>query len=212
MSNFGYFLKRNKNKIGAVTFLGLGLACYLGFYLAIEIISGWTYFRSEPITVWNFMVALVCYLYLLITNIRNDNAAYTGIFMFISLIVLEGVFTIVDTVRLRASLIFAGNAGVSASFIGYCVLLATNVVIGILFYIATFRYMSGRSSDFKKLWIYGLLFGFALLINVASLMVFYGYAAVLTSPTSVLLACAIPFSELLVAIGIVFTLLRLKRL
>ena len=211
MSNVKYFLKRYKNKIGAIGFISLALAFYLAFYLAVEIISGWTYFRSDVFGVWNFLITLVCYLYLLVTNIRNDNAAYTGIFMFVSLIVLQGVFTIIDTIRVQSSAFYTDNPPIIATFVVYCVLLAVTIVVGVLFYISTFRYMAGRTNSFGRLRGLALGFGGALLVMVAVLMVFYGYAAVLTSPVAILLAIAVPVSELFAAVGIIFTLERLRR-
>jgi len=212
MSNFRYFLKRKGNKIGALAFLGLGLAVYLGFYLAIEFLSGWTYFRTDVFSIWSFLITLVCYLFLLITNIRNDNAAYTGVFIFISLIVLEGIFNIVDIIRLGTSILYEGHPGVLVCFIVYCVLLALIVGVGVLFYIGVYRYMLGRHNDFRKISIYAYLFVGILLLSIATLMALYGCSMVLTSPDSILLALSIPVSELLVAVGVVFTLRRLRRI
>ena len=212
MSKFRYFLKRKGNKIGALTFLGLGLGFYVGFYLAIEILSGWTYFRSDVLSIWSFLITLVCYLFLFITNIRNDNAAYTGVFIFISLIVLEGIFNIVDIIRLGTSVLYDGHPGVLISFIAYCVLLAAIVVIGILFYITVYRYMFGRHNDFKRILVFASLFVGVLGLSIAALMAFYGCSMVLTSPNSILLALSVPVSELLVAIGVIFTLKRLRRI
>ena len=212
MSNVSYFFKRYKNKIGALTFIVLGIAFFLGLYITAEIISDWTYFRSSPLNLWNFMITAVCYIFLLVTNIRNDNAAYSGIFMFITLIVLEGIFNIIDIIRLYNSALFSGNFVVSGTFIGYCVFLVASVVIGVLFYISVYRYMTGRSNDFIGFRIFAIIFGGILLVSTVALMVFYGYCGVLTSVTSTLLAGAIPISELLMSIGVIFTLERLRRL
>lgn len=212
MSSASYFLKRYKNKIGALTFIVLGIAFFLGLYITAEIISDWTYFRSSPLNLWNFMITAVCYLFLLVTNIRNDNAAYSGIFMFITLIVLEGIFNIIDIIRLYNNALFSGNLVVSGTFIGYCVFLVASVVIGVLFYISVYRYMTGRSNDFMRVRIFAVIFGAILLTSTVALMVFYGYCGVLTSVTSTLLAGAIPISELLMSVGVIFTLERLRRL
>ena len=212
MSSVGYFLKRYKNKIGALTFIVLGIAFFLGLYITAEIISDWTYFRSSPLNLWNFMITAVCYVFLLVTNIRNDNAAYSGIFMFITLIVLEGIFNIIDIIRLYNNALFSGNFVVSGTFIGYCVFLVASVVIGVLFYISVYRYMTGRSNDFIRVRIFAVIFGGILLTSTVALMVFYGYCGVLTSVTSTLLAGAIPISELLMSVGVIFTLERLRRL
>ena len=212
MSSVSYFFKRYKNKIGALTFIVLGIAFFLGLYITVEIISDWTYFRSSPLNLWNFIITAVCYIFLLVTNIRNDNAAYSGIFMFITLIVLEGIFNIIDIIRLYNSALFSGNFVVSGTFIGYCVFLVASVVIGVLFYISVYRYMSGRSNDFMRVRIFAIIFGGILLTSTVALMVFYGYCGVLTSVTSTLLAGAIPISELLMSVGVIFTLERLRRL
>ena len=77
MSNFTRFFRAHKNKIFALTFVGLGLAVFLAFYLVMGFSTEWTVFRTSISALLNFIITLFCYGYLLFTNIYNDiNARY----------------------------------------------------------------------------------------------------------------------------------------
>lgn len=213
MGKFLGSLYRYRNKIGAISLLSIGLLLYMTCYLIIEISFEWSYFRmafqSGSISaIWNFLIALFCYVYLLVTNIRNDNAAYTGIFIFISLIVFEGIFTLIDMIRLLAGL---GEIGVTVGFVLYCLALVLIVASGIFFYITIYRYLSNRNPDFKRVRLAGFLFLGTLVLMAGSLILFYGLSGTLSLFDSALMVLALPLSEVFICGGVLFTLERLRR-
>lgn len=76
----------SKNKILAVTFLSLACLFFFGYYLYAEIQTSFTFFRSSDwITILYFVLDAIMYLILLLANIRNDDFAYTGIALFVSM-------------------------------------------------------------------------------------------------------------------------------
>ena len=205
------FFRRWGNKFFALLFIGLGLAAYLGFYFGAEILSGWTYFRSDPMTLWSFAITLVCYGFLLFTNIRNDNRAYQGIFIYVSLLILDSIFNLIDMFRFNYIRLAEDPLQITF-FIIYATSFLALIIVGIFFYVRLMGYMTGRNGDFTKLWIIAWVFLGVVALELTIYTVLLGIAGSLSNPMGALLRLALPVSELLIGFGVIFTLRRLRRL
>ena len=192
------------NKIFATGFAFLALALYLTWIIVAEISSGWTYFRNQPAEIWNAVLYLVVYSIILIGNIRNDNGVYRGIFFFLSFMVIDQIFSLLYRyVDLLANI---SSASVSAMlyFALFTAFMGGEIFSGIMAYIHIFRYASGRSSSFFRAFLWTLIFVINLFVAALFLFLFtFG---------GLYLLMLVPFSEALMGVSILFTLLRLRRI
>ena len=212
MSNFTRFFRAHKNKIFALTFVGLGLAVFLAFYLVMGFSTEWAVFRTSIAALLNFLITLFCYGYLLFTNIYNDNRAYSAIFTFVGLMVIQAVFNIIDISIAAGSALWNGQVLNLTLFLGYATLSGGVVGIGIPFYIFTFRYLFGRDNRFSKVRLFALLFLGILALSVIFYLTYEFVAGLAVDVGTTLWILALPISELLVGAGVVFTLERLRRI
>lgn len=200
----------SRNKILAILFLSLTCLFFFGYYLMLEIDCSWTYFRS---TSWTnllfFLLDAVMYLILLTCNIRNDDYAYVGIALFVSM----------ETFGFLQKLLYGQMASLSALASGspiayllqslYVSFWAMEAGVGIALYIFITRYRRG-SPNFLLVRIFAILFAAFLTLTtvVSSVSIFW------SAPFSwklLLSFAALPLSEACAGVGIVFTLERLKR-
>lgn len=206
------FFRQYHNKILAITFISLGLGLFLGFYVAAEILSGWTYFRSAPREIINFVLLLITYGILLGTNINNSNYAYRGIYMFLVIAIFEGVFGALDIFLTLGNIFASGDGGSIASTLVYLALYGGLIGVGIALYIGTFNYMVGRRDNFKKLRTLYLIFVGILTASTVSMIVSFHLLGLLSSPINIIILLTNPISETLVAVGVAFTYERLRRI
>lgn len=205
----------SKNKIFAVTFLGLACFCFFGYYLLAEIDSSFSYFRSSNWTaILYFLLDAAMYLILLVTNIRNDDFAYTGIALFVSMETFSYIQQLFYGQISSLPALMSGNPLVACFYTFYLLFLSAEAGTGIALYIFVLRYQRGYP-NFKPVRILGILFacfiGLTSLVN--SLLIVFSLGTQLVLPWSLIVSLiAIPLAETFASVGIVFTLERLKRI
>ena len=211
-SSLGRFLRQYHKKILAISFITLGMLLFLGFYVSAEILTDWTYFRNSPMELWNFFIFLICYGILLWTNINNDNYAYRGIYMFLILIVFEGVWGAVNIFRNLSAVLASGDPLYVVTSSLYLVFYGGLIGVGIALYITTFRYMTGRRLSFTLIRVLYLVYDGLLIGAISVEITIFALSGGLNSPLLILTALSIPLSEALVAVGVGFTYERLRRI
>ncbi|MBP5217112.1 MAG: hypothetical protein J6038_04680 [Bacilli bacterium] len=203
MNRFFRWLKEKRNKILAVGFASLAMAAFLGYYLLMEFAAGWMFFRSSPIELWSFAIILITYGLLLICNIRNDSFAYQGILMFVFYTAF-GAF--MDLLQGSISAFMGGQYAV-LSFTLFFGFLAAELVLGVMLYLYSLRYMRGYSVPWRRIRLLAILF--AALLTTYWLI--YPIYAFLLGEWSLMDFFALPLSEAFIGWCIVFTLERLRR-
>ncbi len=202
MNRFLRFLKEKHNKILAVGLACLAMAAFLGYYLTAEILSEWTFFRSEPLQIWNFIITLLVYGLLLICNIRNDSFAYQGILMFVFYTAFDAFLSLLQG---AANAIIVGME--SLSWVLFFAFLVAKLVIGAFLYIYVSRYMRGFSVPWKRIRIFGIVYAAILTLDWGLYCgLLFGFGVI-----SLFLFLTLSFSEALIGWCIVFTLERLRR-
>lgn len=201
----------SKNKILAVSFLTLTCLCFFGYYAYAEIVTSFTYFRSSNwLTILYFVLDAVMYIILLSANIRNDDFAYTGIALFVSMETFSflqrffyGQFSFIS--------ILASGLPLAILFeVFYMSFLMAEAGVGIALYVFVVLYQRGFP-HFKPIRILGILFACFVsmtLLSYFSLVLSTG-AYSLSSLLSLIL---LPLAESFASVGIIFTLERLKRI
>ena len=200
----------SKNKILAVTFLSLACLFFFGSYLYAEIQTSFTFFRSSDwITILYFVLDAIMYLILLVANIRNDDFAYTGIALFVSMETFSYLQKLFYGQMSFVNILYSGSPFLILLGTFYILFLMGEAGVGIALYVLVVRYQRGYP-HFKPIRILGILF--ACSIALASLT-YVGLIAGSGLGTGTIFAIlATPLAEVFASVGIVFTLERLRRI
>lgn len=200
----------SKNKFLAVTFLTLACFFFFGHYLFLEINCSWTYFRSTSwVSILFFVLDATVYLILLSCNIRNDDFAYTGIALFVSMKAFEYIQSFFYNQIDFLSSLSSGSMLTWLLSSMYMSFLAGEAGVGVALYVFVVRYQRG-SPNFTIVRVFGIIFASLLALTAItySFLVFQGTSF---SWGLLLSYIALPIAEACVGTGIVFTLERLKR-
>ena len=198
----------HKNKILAVGFASLAIAVFLAEHVFITVQFGWGYYKNSPFTVFNILLTLFVYVFLLVTNIQNDDRAYSAIHVFLFFIVYDMVWAFLPT---GFNVISAFQ--VPWPWFLFSIIMAIGVVatgvFGVFSYINLFRYRIGRIA-FEKTWRFIWLFtlSFVAYSLVAILLMAYMLGGTGTAVTYAVLAF---LPDALLALSVLFTVLRLRR-
>ena len=218
MNRFARFFKEHRNKILATGFASLGVLVYLLHYLMVEIMSNWNYFRGMRtpdmiLAIFSFAFCLFVYMTILVCNIRNEGAAYQGILMFVFYITFGIVFDFfTGAIFATYNVIATGSTGLILSY-SSLLFSVGQVVVGILLYIYTTRYMQGVSVEWKKIRLLAILFSVFVTLGWLYYLAITISAAALAGSSEMLWLpfTAIAFSEVMISVSIIFTLERLRR-
>ncbi len=203
MNRFLRTLKEKKNKILAVGLASLAMAAFLGYYLYLELAYSWAFFRSDPWQIWSFAIILFTYGLLLICNIRNDSFAYQGILMFVFYTAF-GAFLDLISGGIQALM---GGSYAALSFVLFFSFLAGELVVGVLLYFFTARYMRGYSVPWRRIRILAIVFASILTLYWS----LYPVMCFLLGEPMLIAFFSLPLSEAFIGWCIVFTLERLRR-
>ena len=200
----------SRNKIFAVTFLSLACFFFFGRYLLLEIDYSWAYFRSTSwLNILFFLLDAVIYLILLTCNIRNDDFAYSGIFLFVSMKAFEYVRTFFyDQVNVLNAFSSGSLLQILFSLL-YSSFLAGEAGGGVALYIFIARYRRG-SPNFTVVRVLAIIFACLLFLAGASASALFLQGSSFSWQV-VFSYLALPFAEAFAGLGIIFTLERLKR-
>lgn len=197
------------NKLFAIAFASFG-----SLLLVTELALRIGYLRDSFSFghVWNYLLLFAAYIVLLVMNIRNDDRAYYGISILVFFVGFDGFFGIGDSIE--ATIYYFTNGAYVAAILSFLTLFlwAGQLAMGILTYIWCILYRSGRSNNFKLLFIFAILFVISIVLTTSATLI----TTLVISPDMdrllVLIWILYYLSQILCAIAVVFTLLRLKRL
>lgn len=200
----------SKNKILAVTFLSLACLFFFGYYLYAEIQTSFTFFRSSDwITILYFVLDAIMYLILLLANIRNDDFAYTGIALFVSMETFSYLQKLFYGQMSFVNILYSGSPLLILLGTFYILFLMGEAGVGIALYVLVVRYQRGYP-HFKPIRILGIFF--ACSIALASLTYVGLIAGSGLGAGTIFAILATPLAEVFASVGIVFTLERLRRI
>jgi len=202
------FFKRWHNKFFAILFISLAILLFLAHYLYCEIVTGWRYLVSDPMELFNLVIYAIVYGVILYGNIKNNNIAYTGILLFLCMLVVDCLFDVIQNARYGISL-ESGTIFLVLYLIQITITVSV-IVVGIVYYLGIQKYINFQSEDFKRLRILGIIFSsllFVELLPIIILQILSGWYGAL----GLLLAFALPLSELFTSISCIWTVERLER-
>jgi len=205
ISDFWY---KKHNKVLAILFISIALILMAIHYLTAEILSGWTYFQENPDEVWNLFVYAVCYLIILIGNIKNDSIAYTGILMFVCYTGLDAGSQIIDNGKdVIDYLKLVEFSPIMIPFFLECLSLVGLVFLGIFLYVRSYQYLKGTYNNFMAVRALAISFAACLALSGGLLI------SLLSFSVSIVLAFVLimPLSSFFVGLSIIFTVERLRR-
>ena len=209
---FSRFFKSHRNKIMAVSLSGLAFALFAAYYLTVEILSGWVFFRRDFLQIWSFLLYLLVYSIILFANIRNDNVAYMGILMFVFFTFFSRIWDLFPASNNLVSSFSSGNPLLIGLCAGFLAAALAQFVLGIILYFRIHLYSRGRDDDYRRIRTLGIAYSIALSLclsfRIALLLLLQGTYG----PAYTFLVFMIPLSEVIMSVAIVFTLERLRRL
>ena len=193
----------------ATSFAALACALFLSVYVYYEILTGWTYFRSDFRNVWNFILTAVVYGLILVANIRNDNIAYHGILMFVFIVAFAFIWDIINGSINLGGAFASGDAGTILVSVLLLLFMVGALGLGFTLYVFIIRYASMRTNSFRPVRILAIAFAGTLFIACAFEI---SLLAWLLNAASLFAIFGLPIAQILMAVAIVFTLERLRRL
>ena len=212
---FSEYFRLHKNKIFAVGFAALSLAIFFAYY-GVELgFNGLAFFTSNPFEIWNCIIVLIAYFTIFYCNVTNDAAAYRGIIMFLFLIVFSQILNLFPNLMI----LFLNFATLDPAIIAFTILEAVfligQVVVGVFLYLRVQGYRMMRYHDFRKIRLLSILFSAALILSLGFSIGVLAYGVTFSTPLDAFLfyflLFALPVSEALMSVSVIFTLERLRR-
>ena len=213
--SFTRYFKLHRNKILAVGFSALALAFFFVYYGFEVGFNGFSFFTKNPFEFWNFLVVLIAYFTIFYCNITNDNAAYRGIAMFVFMIVCSQLLEFLPQFILSVQSILTMNPWVIVFSFFQLAFLIAQIVVGVLLYRYSRAYRIMIFDDFKKIRLYSILFASFLGANVVFWIVIEALSVSSLEPLTAAYfyttLFALPLSDVLMAVSVIFTFERLRR-
>ncbi|MDY5441280.1 MAG: hypothetical protein SPG64_03555 [Candidatus Enteromonas sp.] len=203
--------KYKKNKIFAVGFSSLALVLFFTYY-GIQIgFHGFSFFTNDFTEIWNFAIVLFAYFMVFYYNVINDNRAFRGISMFLFMIVASQIINFVFGFGVSIINLLTFDPIIIIFTLVDIAFLVAQIVVGVLLYINARKFMMGRFVDYRKIRKLSILFAAALAVSAISQMVLLGFEGFQSIEFTILYISvfALPLSEVMMAISVVFTFERL---
>ena len=209
--NKGVFLQKLKyhyKKYLSITFASVGLALLVGaiaYLLIANRQDGYSVFGS----IWNYLILLVSFIFVLCGTVSGTTLAYSGILMFVFYILWDfGDFILVFLVGNGSFEEMFGNSVWSILYnVGFLFGSIAAFVLGILLYIRLRQFLIGKYVSYVGLRNLALAF-------MTLAIIFNGFFPMLTliaEPSlKVFLALLCPFAVIFEALASFFTVTRLK--
>ncbi len=206
--HLGLYLKHRKNKILAVGLSGLAtvLLC-LCFFLDMSALN-WMF---DFTTLWNYILYFIAYLIILICNIRNDNAAYRGITLFVFFMAFDQIWSGLMMGGTAFALFSVANPVLLALVIIYLIAVIVGGILGFILYGKIYKYLVNPLADYRPVRKYAIIYSSSLLFILALLIGMEMYINPGASALTIATIFLLPISELIMSVAIVFTLERLYR-
>lgn len=200
-------LKYHYKRYLSITFASIGLALLIGALTYFSITN-----RTNSYTMmgslWNYIILLVSFIFILYGTIQGTAIAYNGILMFIFFLMWDfGSAFVINWLSGSILNLFSGDPLVIAATL---ISLGGNLVaflIGIFLYIRLRQFLTGRYASYTGLRNLSLIFTiFVILFNIVVPILFIIYSPTLDTILSLLYYFAIIFE----ALAVFFTICRLK--
>lgn len=205
--NWRLYLKHRKNKILAVSLSTIAfLMLASSFALEVSLVG------ASFTSLWNYLLYFLSYGMILFYNIRNDNNAYRGITLFVFFMAFDQIWSVFMGGIDLAILFDMANPLSIVINVFYLALVLAGGVIGFMLYAKIARYMVDPLASFRKVRIFAIVYAAILLVlfglSLWSIFFFLGDVGSLALASLILL----PLSEAIMAVAIIFTLERLRRI
>ena len=145
----------------------------------------------------------------------NDAAAYRGIIMFLFMIVFSQILNLFPNLMILFSNFATLDPAIIAFTILEAVFLIGQVVVGVFLYLRVQGYRMMRYHDFRKIRLLSILFSAALILSLGFSIGVLAYGVTFSTPLDAFLfyflLFALPVSEALMSVSVIFTLERLRR-
>ena len=208
--NKGVFLQKLKyhyKRYLSITFASIGLALLVGAlaYLLITRQDGYSIFGS----IWNYLILLVSFIFILVGTVSGTTLAYSGILMFVFYILWDFGEYILMLLLIEGSFGEAFQSSVRNIIynVGFLFGSVAALILGILLYVRLRQFLAGKYVSYVGL--RNLALAFMILA-----IIFNGFFPMLTliaEPTlEVFLSLLCPFAVIFEALASFFTVTRLK--
>ena len=201
----------NYKKYCAIIFSSLATALLLAsavIYVVEMIAYHETPSISTPISVYNLAFMLVAYFIILIGNVNSSNSAYNGVLIYIFASAFSAVINLIFSGVLNFSSLFSGDPLAGSIALVQLAFNVFGVVAGIFAYIRLRQYLTGSSVTYTSVRNWSLAFVIFQIVSssfLPGILLLDG-----ASGLNVLMSCLYPISEILICLGIYFTVLRLR--
>lgn len=205
--NWRLYLKHRKNKILAVSLSTIAfLMLASSFALEVSLVG------ASFTSLWNYLLYFLSYGMILFYNIRNDNNAYRGITLFVFFMAFDQIWSVFMGGIDLAVLFNMANPLSIVINVFYLALVLAGGVVGFMLYAKIARYMVDPLASFRKVRIFAIVYAAILLVlfglSLWSIFFFLGDVGSLALASLILL----PLSEVIMAVAIIFTSERLRRI
>ena len=208
--NKGVFLQKLKyhyKRYLSITFASIGLALLVGAlaYLLITRQDGYSIFAS----IWNYLILLVSFIFILVGTVSGTTLAYSGILMFVFYILWDFGEYILMLLLIGGSFgeVFQSSVWNTIYNVGFLFGSVAALILGILLYVRLRQFLAGKYVSYVGL--RNLALAFMILA-----IIFNGFFPMLTliaEPTlEVFLSLLCPFAVIFEALASFFTVTRLK--
>lgn len=209
MSNFFRSIKYHWKRTLAIFFLGLAVAFEIAYFIIgmVQMLQSGSYSVNTFSFIWNFAILMICYVTMLLGNLRNSYSAYRGV---LSFVFLSTILLIFDVIYDLFDLGFASSVTALGIEIGIIAAMVGEIVLGVFCYLRLQGYLTGRYVNLRRLkLLFGLFLGFLIISNGLYIgLVFYELGLAISTLTIFLLLLS-PISELFAAVGTWVTIARL---
>lgn len=199
------------NKFFAMLFGGLAIALLVVEFICDGVINGWASVAGVG-NIIDHLLLLGCYLVLFIMNVRNDDRAYIGVSLLVFFIGFDGFFGLGTAISSAVNCLVNGAILLGLMYFLSIFFWAGQLGLGVVTYIFIARYQFRRTENFKRVWMFAMLFFIALILTTTStfILVFLSNTEL---PVSAYVLSGLYFlSQIAAGACVLFTLNRLRRL
>lgn len=208
--NKGVFLQKLKyhyKRYLSIIFASIGLALLVGAlaYLLITRQDGYYVFGS----IWNYLILLVSFIFILVGTVSGTTLAYSGILMFVFYILWDFGEYILMLLLIGGSFgeAFQNSVWNIVYNVGFLFGSVAALILGILLYVRLRQFLVGKYVSYVGLRNLALAFMILAIIFNG----FFPMLTLITEPTlEVFLSLLCPFAVIFEALASFFTVTRLK--
>lgn len=208
--NKGVFLQKLKyhyKRYLSIIFASIGLALLVGAlaYLLITRQDGYSVFGS----IWNYLILLVSFIFILVGTVSGTTLAYSGILMFVFYILWDFGEYILMLLLIGGSFgeAFQNSVWNIVYNVGFLFGSVAALILGILLYVRLRQFLVGKYVSYVGLRNLALAFMILAIIFNG----FFPMLTLITEPTlEVFLSLLCPFAVIFEALASFFAVTRLK--